>query len=82
MKFGKRDVSCNMCQKRFNSPQALNAHKKIHVVIDVQKEAETSAQCNICMKTISRARNLKNHMLTHSVKVDYGDSFFIMEKTK
>ena len=33
------------------------------------------------MKTISRARNLKNHMLTHSENVGNGDNFFLMEKT-
>ena len=81
MKFVKGKVTCNIFQKSFNTQQALSAHKKSHESSNFQK-GETSVQCNICMKTISRERNLKNHMLNHSVKVGNGDSFFLMEKTK
>ena len=51
-------VECNVCDKKFNSKDAIKLHSRIHT-------GEAAVTCPMSNKSITQSSNLKMHLQTH-----------------
>ncbi|XP_062127771.1 uncharacterized protein LOC133840126 [Drosophila sulfurigaster albostrigata] len=71
---GFKPLKCKFCLRPFGDPSNLNKHVRLHLQtqpsgsgemdINVDDEPEPGFQCQLCHKTLARARDLQRHMET------------------
>lgn len=55
---GFKPLKCKFCLRPFGDPSNLNKHLRLH------EQNESSHQCHLCHKVVSRRRDLQRHMET------------------
>ncbi|EDW68491.1 sal-like protein 4 [Drosophila virilis] len=68
---GFKPLKCKFCLRPFGDPSNLNKHVRLHLqtqpsgnIAGDEPEPELGYQCQICHKTLARARDLQRHMET------------------
>ncbi|XP_017860582.1 PREDICTED: sal-like protein 4 [Drosophila arizonae] len=68
---GFKPLKCKFCLRPFGDPSNLNKHVRLHLQTqpsgssgEADGQQETGYQCQICHKTLARARDLQRHMET------------------
>ncbi|KAH8365763.1 hypothetical protein KR093_004191 [Drosophila rubida] len=71
---GFKPLKCKFCLRPFGDPSNLNKHVRLHlqtqatdsgdVDINVDSDPEPGFQCQLCHKSLARARDLQRHMET------------------
>ncbi|KAM8710129.1 hypothetical protein ACLKA7_016856 [Drosophila subpalustris] len=71
---GFKPLKCKFCLRPFGDPSNLNKHVRLHLQtqpsggsdgdINVEDDSESGFQCQLCYKTLARARDLQRHMET------------------
>ena len=64
---GKKDVQCEVCEKKFSQKGNLKTHMLTHTKVKIH-------ECDICMKKISLRSNLVKYFRIHLGKQHYGCS--------